>query len=66
MPCKVLEPEGSALVTSRSHRFNPTLAKEVGAPLNQYFAAGLIIYSIAGLEPSGGHPDKVWRCTDHC
>ena len=38
-------PEGSAPVTSRPHRMNPILAKEVEATLNQYLAAGLIQHS---------------------
>ena len=38
-------PEGSAPVTSRPHRINPILAKEVDATLNQYLAAGLIQHS---------------------
>ena len=35
-------PERSARVTSRPHRINPILAKEVYATLNQYLAASLI------------------------
>ena len=35
-------PEGSAPVTSRPHRINPILAKEVDATLNKHLAAGLI------------------------
>ena len=31
-------PEGNAPVTSRPHRINPILAKEVDATLNQYAA----------------------------
>ena len=38
-------PEGSAPVTSRPHRINPVVAKEVDVTLNQYLAAGLIQYS---------------------
>ena len=38
-------PEGSAPVTSRPHRINPILAKEVDASLNQYLASGLIQHS---------------------
>ena len=39
-----LSPEGSALVTSRPHRINPILAKDVDAT-NQYIEAGLIQHS---------------------
>ena len=45
MPFEVSVPEGSAPVTSRPHRINPILAKEVDATLNQYLAAGLIQHS---------------------
>ena len=38
-------PEGSAPVTSRPHRINPILAKEVDATLNQYLATCLIQHS---------------------
>ena len=38
-------PEGSAPVTSRPHRINPILAKEVDAILNQYLADGLMQHS---------------------
>ena len=47
MPFEILVPEGSPLVTPRPHRINPILAKEVGATLNQYLAAGLIQHSIS-------------------
>ena len=42
MPFEISVPEGSAPVTSRPHRINPILAKEVDGTLNQYLAAGLI------------------------
>ena len=42
MPFEISVPEGSAPVTSRPHRTNPILAKEVDATLNQYLPAGLI------------------------
>ena len=42
MPFEISVPEGSAPVTSRLHRVNPMLAKEVDAIRNQYLAAGLI------------------------
>ena len=45
MTFEISVPEGSARVTSRPHRINPILAKEVDATLNQYLAAGLIQYS---------------------
>ena len=45
MPFEILVPEGSAPVTSRPHRINPILAKEVDATLYQYLAAGLIRHS---------------------
>ena len=36
LPFEILVPEGSAPVTSRPHRINPILAKEVEATLNRY------------------------------
>ena len=45
MPFEISVPEGSAPVTSRRHRINPILTKEVDATLNQYIAAGLIRHS---------------------
>ena len=45
MPFEVSVPEESAPVTSRPHRINPILAKEVDATLIQYLAAGLIQHS---------------------
>ena len=42
MPFVISVPKGSAPVTSRPHRINPILAKEVEATLDQYLAAGLI------------------------
>ena len=45
MPFEILVPEGSAPVTSRPHRINPVLAREVDATLYQYLAAGLIQHS---------------------
>ena len=36
---------GSAPVTSRPHRINPILGKEVDATLNQYLGAGMIQHS---------------------
>ena len=45
MPFEISVPEGSAPVTSRPHRINPILAKEVDATLNRYLAAGLIQHS---------------------
>ena len=45
MPFEISVPEGSAPVTSRPHRINPILAKEVDATLNPYLAVGLIQHS---------------------
>ena len=45
MPFETSVPEGSAPVTSRPHRINPILAKEVDATLNQYLAVGLTQHS---------------------
>ena len=45
MPFEVSVTEGSAPVTSRPHRINPILAKEVYATLNQHLAAGMIQHS---------------------
>ena len=45
MPFKISVPVGSAPVTSRPHRINLILAKEVDATLNQFLAAGLIQHS---------------------
>ena len=42
MPVEISVPEGSAPVTSRPHRINPILTKEVDATLSQYLEAGLI------------------------
>ena len=45
MPFEISVPEGSKSVTSRPHRINPILAKEVDATPNQHLAAGLIQHS---------------------
>ena len=45
MPFEISVPETSAPATSRPHRINPTLAKEVDATPNQYLAAGLVQHS---------------------
>ena len=45
MPFEIPVPEGSAPVTSRPHRKNPILAKEMDETLNQYLTAGLIHHS---------------------
>ena len=45
MPFEISVPEDSAPVTSRPHRINPLLAKEVDTTLNQYLAANLIQHS---------------------
>ena len=45
MPFEISVPEESAPVTSRPHRMNPILAKEVDATLIQYLATGLIQHS---------------------
>ena len=45
MPFEISVPEGSAPVTSRPHRINPILAKNVDVTLNQYLAVGLIQHS---------------------
>ena len=68
MPFDVLVPEGSAPVTSRPYRVNTVLAKEEDATLNQYVAAGMIWTTpgFAVLEPPGGRPEKISRCSDHC
>ena len=42
MPFDISVSEGSAPVTSRPHRINAILAKEVDSTLKQYLAAGLI------------------------
>ena len=42
MPFETSVPDGSAPVTSRPHRINAILAKEVDSTLKQYLAAGLI------------------------
>ena len=66
MPFAISVPEGSAPVISRPHRINRILAKEVDATLNQYLAAGLIQhFDLSVLEPAGGHPEEVWRRSDH-
>ena len=44
-PIEFSVPEGGAPVTSRPHRINPIVAKEVDSTLNQYLAAGLIQHS---------------------
>ena len=62
MSFEISVPEGSALVTSLSHRINPILAKEVDAALTQYLGAGLIRHStspyssplVVILKKSGG------------
>ena len=68
-PSVILVPEGSTPVTSRPLRINPITGKEVEAILDQYLAAGLIQHSTYSLrtrvEPAGGHPEEVWRCSDH-
>ena len=46
MPFEISVPEGSGPVTSRTHRINSILTKEVDATLNQYLVAGLIQHSI--------------------
>ena len=45
MPFEISVPQGIAPVTSRPHRINPVLAREVDAMRNQYLAAGLIQHS---------------------
>ena len=52
MPCEISVREGSAPVTSRPHRMNPRLAREVDATLNQYLAAGLIQHSTSPYSSS--------------
>ena len=47
MPFEISVPEGSKPITSRPHRIDPILAKDVDATLNQYLAAGLIQHSIS-------------------
>jgi len=63
MPFEISVPEGSAPVTSRPHRLNPILAKEVDATLNQYLSDSALDVPI--LEPAGGHPEKVRGREDH-
>ena len=46
-PFEISVPEGSAPVTSRPHRINTILSKEVAATLNQHLAAGLTPHSTA-------------------
>ena len=50
MPFEISVPEGSAPVTSRPHRINPILAKEVDTNVNQYLAAGLIQHSTSSCS----------------
>ena len=59
-------PEGSKPVTSRPHRINPILAKEVDATLNQYLAAGLIQQSTSPYSSPLVVVPKTWRDLDHC
>ena len=40
IPFEISVPGGSAPVTSRPHRMNPILAKEMDATFNQYLAVG--------------------------
>ena len=47
MPFEISVAEGSASVTSRPHRINPILAKDVDATLDEYLAPGLIQHSIS-------------------
>ena len=47
MPFEISVPEDSDPVTSRPHRINPILAREVDATLDQYLAAGLSQHSIS-------------------
>ena len=66
MPFEISVTEGSAPVTSRPHRINPILAKEVEAALNQFLAAvadPTLDFTI--FEPAGGHPEKVRGREDH-
>ena len=59
MPFETSIPEGSAPVTFRSHRINPTLAKEVDVTLNQSLAAGLstrLLHAQATWWPSRRSP----------
>ena len=50
IPFEISVPEGSAPVTSRPHRLNPILAKEVDATLNHYLAAELIQHSTSHIR----------------
>ena len=52
VPFEISVPEGSAPVTSRPHRINPILPKDVNVTLNQYLAAGLIQYSTSPYSSS--------------
>ena len=64
MPFVISVPEGSAPVTSRPHRINPKMAKEVDGTLNQYLWVDSAL-DLTVLEPAGGHPEEIWQCEDH-
>ena len=59
LPFEISVPEGSATVTSRPHRLNPILAKEVDATLNQSLGAGLFQHSTSPYSrPLGVIPNR--------
>ena len=66
-PFEISVPEGSVPVTSRPHRINPILAKEVDATLNQYLVAGLIQHSTSPCSsPLTGISEKSEGVRYHC
>ena len=66
MPLKISVPEGRGPITSRPHRINPVLAKKVDATLKPVHRGGLDqALGLHVFKPDGGHPEEVWRCSDH-
>ena len=66
LPFEILIPEDSAPVTSRPHRINPILAKEVDATLSQYLSRlPLTSNRLYRAQPAGGHPEEIWQREDH-
>ena len=65
MPFEISVPQGSAPVTSRPHRINPILAKEVDATLSQCLGMPDPALDLSVFKPAGGHLKEVWRRSDH-
>ena len=66
MPFEISVPGGSAPVTSRPHRINLIVAKEVEAtlkPVPRGWADPTLDFTI--FEPAGGHPEIVRGRDDH-